>query len=81
MPRRTAITSAQAFGIAVKRSRMKRRMTQELLAHEAGLSLTSIARMETGAHGVRLDTVLRVASALDVTASDLVAECERILKR
>lgn len=72
---------AEAFGLAVRRIRQERAITQEELAHRAGISLTSVARLETGRHGVRLETVLNMARAMQITGSELVAECERGMKR
>lgn len=80
MAERPRTTSNQAFGLAVRRTRTKIGLTQEALAYEAGISLTSIARIETGAHGVRLVTILDLAKALGTSGSDLIGECERILK-
>lgn len=79
MARRKSITPSQAFGIALKRFRAKKGVTQEDLAHESEISLTSLARIETGAHGTRLDTILKLANGLGVSASVLVRECEDIL--
>lgn len=74
-------TFNQAFGIAIKRFRAKRALTQEEVAHGASVSLTSLARMETGQHGVRLETALRLAESLGISGATLVGECERILAK
>jgi XRE family transcriptional regulator, regulator of sulfur utilization len=73
--------SAQALGIAIKRLRAQREMTQEALAHAAEISLTSLARIETGAHGSRLDTVMRLAKALGISAAELVGESEEVMRK
>lgn len=77
-PRRST-TPPEAFGLAVRQFRSKAGLTQEALAHEAGISLTSVARIETGGHGVRLETILGLAAALGISAGTLITECERIL--
>lgn len=38
----------------------------------------SVARIENAMHGVRLETILDLAAAIDMNAKALVAECERI---
>lgn len=75
------MTPKQAVGIAVRRFRQKRKLTQETLAYAAGLSLSTLARMETGAHEARISTIMRLAHELDVTAATLVGECEKIMSR
>ena len=71
----------EAFGIALKRLRKERDRSQEATAHEAGLSLTSLARIETGRQEARFGTILRLALALDISPGELVAEAERTLQR
>ena len=81
MAARKQMTLNQAFGIALKRFRAERGLTQEELAHGADLALTSVGRMEIGAQGIRLDTAMRLARALGISGATLVSECERIMKR
>ena len=71
----------EAFGLTLKRLRTKCGLAQEALAHDAGLSLTSLARVETGRQEVRFGTMLRLASALGISGQKLVAEVEATLKR
>jgi transcriptional regulator with XRE-family HTH domain len=71
----------EAFGLTVKRLRKERHKPQESIAHDAGLSLTSLARIETGKQEARFGTILRLAAALGIGSADLMAEAERTLKR
>lgn len=71
---------AEAFGIALKRLRTASGLTQEALAHEAGLSLTSLARIETGVQEPRVGTVIGLARGLDLVGADLVRETELVLQ-
>jgi transcriptional regulator with XRE-family HTH domain len=48
------------------------RITQESLAHEAGISVSTLQRIESGAHQPRLDTLRALAKALDVPARELL---------
>jgi XRE family transcriptional regulator, regulator of sulfur utilization len=70
-----------ALGVAIKKARLKKGMTQEQLAHEAGMSLSTLARIETGAHEARISTILLIAKALGVSAASLIDECEANLKK
>jgi len=81
MPTREQLALNRAFGIAIKRLRASRKMTQEDLAYGTGISLTSVARMESGAQGVRLETILKMARALGISGGSLVTECEKSLKK
>lgn len=69
---------AKAFGIALKRLRTANGLTQEALAHEAGLSLTSLARIETAVQEPKIGTVLNLAKAMKMSGAELVAEVERV---
>lgn len=52
--------------------RKLRQLTQQELAFEAGLSLTYVGEIERGQRMVSLDTLWRVARALNLTASELL---------
>ena len=69
---------AKAIGIAVKRLRTSRGLTQEALAHDSGLSLTSLARIETGVQEPKVGTVAELANAMHLKGSDLLREMESV---
>jgi XRE family transcriptional regulator, regulator of sulfur utilization len=69
---------AKAFAIALKRLRTAHGLTQEALAHEASLSLTSLARIETAVQEPKIGTVLNLAKAMKISGAELVAEVERV---
>ena len=71
----------EAFGLTIRRLRKERGKAQEALAHEAGLSLTSLARIETGRQEVRFGTILRLAEALEMKGQELVAHAEDTVRR
>ena len=60
------------LGSTVRAERQARQFTQQELAFEAGLSLTYVGEIERGQRMVSIDTLLRVARALDLTASQLL---------
>lgn len=56
-------------------------MTQEQLAFEAELERVFISWLETGKKQPTFQTILKLASALQCKASDLVAEAEALLAK
>jgi len=65
-------TVLERFGANVRAARHARGWTQEDLAEEAGLAVVQISRIERGAREIRLTTLLRLLSALDVTPTKLL---------
>jgi DNA-binding XRE family transcriptional regulator len=62
-----------ALGAAVRQLRNDRGMTQEALAHAAGLAFGTIARLEQAKSAPDWATVRAIATALGVTMSQLGA--------
>src|SRR4029077_7698696 len=60
------------FGERVRNRRAELNMTQQHLAERAGLHLSYIGSLETGDRNPSLDTMARVAIALNCDVSDLV---------
>jgi len=65
-----------AFGRAVRRLRSERGISQEIFAAEAGISRTYMSEIERGVTVVSLTTISRVARALGLSMSDLLAQAE-----
>ena len=61
------------LGQTVRAERQTRTLTQQELAFEAGLSLTYIGEIERGQRMISVDTLQRVAKALNLTASQLLS--------
>lgn len=66
-----------ALAAALRELRGARGLTQEELAHAAGLTVTALARIERAKANPTWATVRRIAAALDVTLADLGAAVER----
>lgn len=65
-------TIRKHFGEKVRLLRKKKGFSQEELALEAGMDLTSINEIEKGHRSPKLVTVYTIARALKITASDLL---------
>jgi transcriptional regulator with XRE-family HTH domain len=67
----------ERFGLAVKAGREALGLTQEELADRAGIHRTYLSDVERGSRNVSLLNIERLASALDLEASDLLRRAER----
>ena len=54
----------RALARQIRATRMVRKLTQQSVAKKASMPQSAIARLESGDHGVSLDTLSRVAHAL-----------------
>ena len=63
---------ADRFGQNLRRCRRVANLSQEQLGLRAGLHRTEIGLLERGARVPRIDTLLKLAAALDIDASDLL---------
>jgi transcriptional regulator with XRE-family HTH domain len=62
------------LGEAIRRRRVQAGMSQEKLAEKADLHPVYIGKIERGEQWISLHALLRVAKALGVKASELIAE-------
>jgi transcriptional regulator with XRE-family HTH domain len=67
-----------ALGHAVKHRREERHRTQEQLANDSGLHQRWISNVETGKRNPSYGSLRRLAAALDLTASELLARAEAL---
>lgn len=67
---------AAAFGQALRQAREEAGVSQEELAHRAGIDRTFVSRAERGANQPALATVLQLAHALGLSAVSLVSATE-----
>ena len=61
----------------LRRLRLARKMTQEQLANAAGLRQALISELEAGKLDVRIETLSRLATALDSSMAELFDETRR----
>ena len=65
------------FGAALRRLRLAAELTQEQLGLEAGVQRNFISLIETGQNQPTIGTIVKLARALGLKASELVSEAER----
>jgi transcriptional regulator with XRE-family HTH domain len=70
-----------AFGKVVKQQRQKRGLSQEALAHDADIHRTHIGFIERGERSPSVDVATKVANALGLSLSKLIAQAERRIRR
>lgn len=77
MSRQKSTDPRVAFGRAVRLLRLRRDLSQEGLAELADIHRTYIGDVERGARNISLVNMTRIAAALGLSLSRLVAEMER----
>lgn len=68
--------SDEIFGQVLKTLRKKQKLSQEKLAFQSNLDRTYISMLERGVHQPTLNSLLSLAKALDMKASELVGLVE-----
>jgi transcriptional regulator with XRE-family HTH domain len=71
------MTLEKAFGEELQKAREKSGLTQEKLGFESGYHRTYISQLERGKKSPTLKAIFKIALALGLKASDLVAKIER----
>ena len=75
MPDRAAQLQ-KTFGETIRRERLARHLTQEALAEKAELSLNFIGNLERGEKLPSLDTMVKLADALGLKGTELMAKAK-----
>lgn len=65
------------FGGVLRRHREQRGLSQERLAEKADLNRSYLGEIERGAATPSLVTLAKLAGALDINLSSLIAHCEQ----
>ncbi|MGA7806403.1 helix-turn-helix domain-containing protein [Bradyrhizobium sp.] len=77
MARRDIYAARHVLARNLRRLRRAQKMTQEQLANVAGLRQALISELESGKLDVRIDTLSRLAIALDSSVAELFDEARR----
>lgn len=72
--------TAKAFGVVLKKLRKEAKLTQEKLGFDADLRRTYISILELGEQQPSLTTILKLASALNIPANELISQVEELLQ-
>jgi len=65
-----------ALGAAIRRSRLERGISQEELAHRSAIDRSYMSSIERGGQNPGILSVIRIASAMEMTLTELVVEAE-----
>jgi len=60
------------LGEAIRKQRKRAQLSQETLAEKADLSPVYISRVECGKENISVDALMRIASVVKLSASDLL---------
>lgn len=61
-----------AVGKAIRKARAEQGLSQEVLAHDAGLDRSYVGGVERGTHNFTIMKLLRIADQLGIKASELL---------
>ena len=67
----------KAFGVVISRLRVQKGLTQERMSGLAGIARSHLVALENGEKTVKLDTMWRIADALEITPSELIRRMEK----
>lgn len=66
-----AIDHRKELGLAIRRARQGKKLSQEGLAFECGLHRTYVGSVERGERNLSIDNIVRIANTLGIRPSDL----------
>ncbi|WP_423459518.1 helix-turn-helix domain-containing protein [Ottowia sp. VDI28] len=65
-----------ALGAAIRQARLEKRISQEELAHRSEIDRSYMSSIERGQQNPGIASVLRIAAALEITGSELLARAQ-----
>ncbi|MDR3051597.1 MAG: helix-turn-helix transcriptional regulator [Oscillospiraceae bacterium] len=71
---------ASAFAITIRTIRKERGLTQEVLSGLAGIARSHLSMIETGDKVASVETLWKIANALDMRLSALVQQAENRMR-
>jgi len=75
-PRHAEDPALVALGKAIRKARLERGVSQEELADRSSIDRSYMSSIERGMQNPGIISVLRIAHALEMTATELMAEAE-----
>ncbi|HEY6160647.1 MAG TPA: helix-turn-helix transcriptional regulator [Bacteroidia bacterium] len=70
-----------AFGSRLRQVRKERKMSQEELAHLAGIAVSQVGRIERGVLNPSISTLFAIARALEVEPKELFDFKEKLIRK
>lgn len=71
-PRHAQLPELVAFGEAIRQKRLALGLTQEALAHDAGIDRSYLSSVERGSQNIGLVSAIHVARVLSLKLADLL---------
>ena len=68
-------------GQVIRRLRLERGMSQEVLSGLAAISRSHLAEIESGKDNANVETLWRIAHALEIRLSELIRQVENEIER
>lgn len=75
------MVDAVLIGTVIRNLRISKGKTQEVLSGLAGLDRTHYSKIERGLRSPTIETLFRIAQALDISPHELVIEIEKALEK
>ena len=72
--------NSKAFGIVISRLRVQKNLTQEQLSGLANIARSHLAALESGQKNPKLDTIWKLAEALNIKPSQLIRMIEKAME-
>lgn len=69
------------IGMVVRQLRQSKEMSQEVLSGLAGIARSHLAMIETGKKVANVETLWKIAQALEMPLSELIRHAENEMKR
>lgn len=73
-----ALTRSEAFGLAVRQTRVKHGLSQEEAALASGIDRAYLGHIERASKSPTLKTIWKITDALDTPLSELAALAEKL---
>ena len=70
------VCKAEHFGAAIRRLRIEKEYSQDVLSGLAGIARSHLSAIETGKKMPNMDTLCHIADALEITPSELMKQVE-----
>lgn len=71
-PSERVLARRRQVGVQIRRVREHHNLTQQDVCSRTGIDIATYSRIEQGHSSPRLDTLIRIADAMDVRLADLV---------